>query len=352
MAHTAPLVSHLNGICFIGSNNHKAKISPLLKQSREAQIVISGSVGKGALNRPDDVRKIQDALNHIFGTDGGTQENPLVVDGSCGNLTNGAIRIFQNRQFGVGNRFANGFIETDAPTINQINELFLENTVDPVRLPVLRSFIQRADRTIAAALANMELALPFLNLSKTASAGVFNRADRMRLLNRHFDLDHQSNKETAFFEIRQAYNLMRTAMISRTDSLTGQPAGVGGDSIFVIDPAPRSIFGEGTAYSFPGGFHEPNLFTREFGGLRLDSIYICAKYDQAFAERKVRVIIHELAHFVGKPSNIDGIIDHGYGLAEDPRMVRLTPRQRVLNADTYPNFALEAALGRNLTRWI
>jgi hypothetical protein len=35
--------------------------------------------------------------------------------------------------------------------------------------------------------------------------------------------------------------------------------------------------------------------------------------------------------------NIDGIIDHGYGLAEDPRMVRLAPRQRVLNAGTYPN---------------
>jgi hypothetical protein len=355
MAHGDPFVSHLNGFCFVGSNlGRPKKPSPLLAQSRKAQIVIHGTIGKSGFNRQDDVRKIQNALNHISPKEGGTQEDLLVTDGICGHLTQTAIQHFQDIQFGKGNRLSNGIIEPNAPTINQINELFLETTVDPVRLPSLNSFIGQANQAINAAIANILPAQILLNLNRNRNVGgrVFTGTPELRLLNRHFDIDHQADPSNAVEEIRQVYSLMRTAMLTRNDSLTGTPAGVGGTGIFVIDPTPREDRGgTSTAYAFPGGFHQFHQFDREVDGLRHDQIYICAAFDNAFAERKIRVIIHELAHFVGKPSRVDGIIDHGYGLAEDRDMKKLTPRQRLLNADTYANFALEAFTGHNLTRW-
>jgi len=350
----APLVSHLNGFCFLGTNSDNGNaVSPLLAQSREAQVALIDSVGRLGRNRIDDVRKVQNALNRILGTDGGTQEAPLNPDGICGHHTIEAILRFQEVQFGKGGHIADGTIEKNAPTVNRLNELFLENTVDPARLPSLNNFIERAQRAVGAALANITLALPFLNLSNRSSLGTFNRVDRLRLLNRHFALDSQTNPGLALDQIRQIYNLMRAAFLVKTDFNFGGTTGVGGSGIFVLDPTPRNARGGGsTAYTFAGGFHQPNVFSREFDGLRHDSIYICAGYDSAFDERKVRVILHELAHFVGSPHAGDEVDDHGYGLADDPKMKALSPRKKVHNADTYANFALEAATGRDLTRWV
>ena len=56
--------------------------------------VISGSVGSGGNNDPEDVGRIQDLLNEQGATP------PLVCDGDCGKKTIQAIRDFQERVFG------------------------------------------------------------------------------------------------------------------------------------------------------------------------------------------------------------------------------------------------------------
>ncbi|MEI9947374.1 MAG: caspase family protein [Chitinophagaceae bacterium] len=59
---------------------------------------ISESVGSGGNNRAGDVRTIQQLLNEIRDSDGGSAAIPLSVDGDCGSNTIAAIRRFQTKQ--------------------------------------------------------------------------------------------------------------------------------------------------------------------------------------------------------------------------------------------------------------
>lgn len=59
---------------------------------------LSGSVGLGGVNRPEDVALIQQLLNEISDADGGAMNSPLGVDGAYGSMTLNAIRRFQTRQ--------------------------------------------------------------------------------------------------------------------------------------------------------------------------------------------------------------------------------------------------------------
>src|SRR5687767_14435019 len=55
---------------------------------------LTGSVGRGGVNRPDDVRAVQTLLNRYAGMLG---LRPLPVDGAVGWRTIAAIRAFQSR---------------------------------------------------------------------------------------------------------------------------------------------------------------------------------------------------------------------------------------------------------------
>ena len=82
-----------------------------------ADLSITNSVGVGGVNRADDVRSIQQALNQVPPASGGPAP-PLVVDGISGNLTNKAIATFQLRSLG----FTDGRVDPDGPTIRKLQE--------------------------------------------------------------------------------------------------------------------------------------------------------------------------------------------------------------------------------------
>jgi uncharacterized protein (TIGR02594 family) len=58
-------------------------------------LLLSGSVGRGGVNRPQDVKAVQELINKHIGRL--TPWRPLVVDGRIGPLTIGAIEEFQRR---------------------------------------------------------------------------------------------------------------------------------------------------------------------------------------------------------------------------------------------------------------
>jgi peptidoglycan hydrolase-like protein with peptidoglycan-binding domain len=79
-----------------------------------AKLGLSASVGaKGAVNRSDDVRRVQDALNAIPTTDGGPAKL-LTYDGIAGPKTQKAIQLFQLHHFGW--KLADGRVDPDGET--------------------------------------------------------------------------------------------------------------------------------------------------------------------------------------------------------------------------------------------
>ena len=95
-------------------------------------VAINDKVGILCINRPEDVTKIQDALNRVP-PDQGRAVPPLVPNGYCDNKTTDAIQKFQLKQFGWPG--ADGKIFPGGQTITRINELLPETSV-PVTLPL------------------------------------------------------------------------------------------------------------------------------------------------------------------------------------------------------------------------
>lgn len=81
-------------------------------------VSISASVGEGGVNKPADVRKIQDTLNSIPKQWAGA-ELTLVPDSDCGPQTKAAIRNLQSWQFG----WSDGLISPGGVTLARINEM-------------------------------------------------------------------------------------------------------------------------------------------------------------------------------------------------------------------------------------
>jgi hypothetical protein len=86
---------------------------------------ISASVGVNGANRRDDVVTVQELLNCIPAIKGGAEQS-LTVDGWIGPLTVGAIRKFQQQQFG----WADGRVDPNNVTIAKLNELALASGGD------------------------------------------------------------------------------------------------------------------------------------------------------------------------------------------------------------------------------
>ncbi len=81
---------------------------------------ISASVGRmGGVNRPDDVKTVQELLNQVPPGSGGPKP-PLAVDGICGPKTINAIQTFQLHHFGW--KGADGRVDPGGPTLEKLNE--------------------------------------------------------------------------------------------------------------------------------------------------------------------------------------------------------------------------------------
>ena len=92
---------------------------------------LTGSVGRmGGLNREDDVRKVQNALNKVPQGQGRPLK-PLDPDGNCGPKTIEAIQLFQIKHFGWDG--ADGRVDVDGPTHRKLNEFDGPgSTIEPV----------------------------------------------------------------------------------------------------------------------------------------------------------------------------------------------------------------------------
>jgi hypothetical protein len=82
---------------------------------------ITASVGRaGGVNRPADVKVVQELLNKISIMAGGA-ERSLAADSLCGPRTVEAIQKFQVKQFGWAR--ADGRVDPKGPTLQRLNDL-------------------------------------------------------------------------------------------------------------------------------------------------------------------------------------------------------------------------------------
>jgi hypothetical protein len=288
-------------------------------------------VGRGGKNFPEDVTTIQETLNKIPPEQGGAKPK-LVVDGKAGTNTNNAIQKFQIHHFGWSK--ADGKVDPFARTHLKMSEL----AGKPFRKPDgnlvegMLAHLGLAFQFIMAAKANLLSAITLVDSPDSPSViSVFSRPEQMKLANRHFEIDRYSPFE------KRAKLQKALALYDTMGQVFERPGGLWGPRAFAPDPTQDRAY----AFTFAGGF---SLGGQTQDGIRLDTIYFCTKSWAAMEvnDFSAHIIVHELAHFVGK-SGIHGILDYGYGSAES--LQKLPVYQKLLNADSYANFAREARFG-------
>jgi hypothetical protein len=282
-------------------------------------IVITSSVGSGGVNRSEDVWNIQYGLNQVPIIDGGPT-TPLTLDGLCGPNTIGAIRNFQVKHFGWGG--CDGRIDPGQQTLAKLNEK-RQRWIVP-KLPVsmttdgwlLADILAHVPHTRAC----VHAAMVMLNSAKYGGLG--ERANT--LTNRHFQIDGLGSGRDA--GITYAYNVYRNML-----SVLDRP-----DAYCTLDTTDAGASGSTIAYARLGGFFDKSDLT---GKIVFGRGAYFASGIQDFA---AHVFLHELRHYVEQQGDE---CHYGIGWYTDPAMIVVTPEQRLSNADTYGNFALEARNG-------
>ena len=293
-----------------------------------AAIAISGSVGSGGANRPDDVRRIQEALNRVPPGKGGPVP-ALVVDGLCGPKTTAAIWKFQKAQ-GVP---ADGRVDPGHLTLAKLNTVLgATRPASSARRERVVGFIGQALETIRAARWNIRAALPCLSETRRpgGTPGTAPPDQRVALLDKHFRISEQASPKATADRILSIYD--------RMDICFQRPGGLWGPAIFDDSPFPPVQGSRNVAGSYAGGFDCGGQWD---GSLRKDTIYLFARLDSMPNDQVVMTIVHELAHYVG-PTVIGIIVDHAYGWVDGVRMKTLPAAFRPFNAECYNNFAFGA----------
>lgn len=291
------------------------------------RITITAPVGYRGSNRREDTRKIQDALNRVP-ADQGRASPPLDTDGLCGPKTIKAIQMFQLEHFGF--KGADGLVEPGRVTIAQINVL-LGGAEFPDMTPVV-------ERTRAwLLLCDKHLDLVNIVLDRDDTSGgfeVFGREATMRLVNEHFSLDAFPNRRQMFEFVRSRIRTMQQVL--------ERPGGLWGAAAFDRDPLGKGV----QAYTVMGGFFHNGQFLFANGKrIRADAIYLTARFANELRDddRRTFVVIHELAHFVAFPQPIG---DHAHNKQGD-KIRNLPPNLKVINAESYANFAWEVVHGQD-----
>ena len=326
---------HINGICEKGA---LAGIGGDLPPAIVGKITISASVGKGGVNLPHDTVTIQNALNQV--PLGKGRPNPLLaVDAKCGPKTIKAIGEFQLKHFGWSG--ADSLVEPNRQTIKKLNEVLgtslaakpgtASPLLQPVVLPDLTPGLTRARKYISNAQRHLDFASSVVDGAD--SAGTATREEKMRMLNKHYSIDNIP----ALFR-RRVFNIIRNVFF-RMDQVFRRPGGLWGAEAFEPDPSNNK---KELAFTNFGGYFRNGQrgFTPKGVPIRFDTIYICAAFSTLTnVDEQALLHIHELAHFTGSPELID---DHAYNFQGD-KINRLPPPLKVLNAESYSNFAWEVS---------
>lgn len=316
---------------------------------------ITGSVGLGGRNAPNDVRTVQELLNNVP-PEAGRPAPKLVVDGLSGPLTRAAIAKFQKAQLG----FADSRVDPSGPTLKRLNEFGAGKTglgfAPSTALGFAPSTAPNAQRD-AIRMATAQAALPDVITAcrrgeQTASAAadfkmlgpgaLTTSPEPFQFIDRHFRFASQDTARTIaelrFIEV--TFRRMRGVAEGRR-SATG--AFGFGASILEIDPHPEQTEKRRRGANKVSAYVPVERVEQTDGTTPL-RIYPCEGLDGRPPDYYVRLLTHELAHFVDDEHESTVITDHGN--AFDGAVMRLSHEQRMHNAETYALFAFERAFGK------
>lgn len=292
-------------------------------------IMITASVGLKGINLPDDVRKIQEALNKIPPSKGGPTV-PLAVTGISDERTWQAIHAFQRHHFGWSG--ADGKVDPGRQTLAKINEIIGTNeSRDVPFLVAMLAHYELALRGIRAAHSKVIIALSVVNTGN--GSDVSGRATAMDSLNRHFHVDDYppGMRNQVLMMIYNVYDTMLNVFAA---------PGAEGPEIFKLDTTGKI---NSIAWTTINGAYRKG---ESWNGVRADRIYFSKESIEAInnSDYVAYIIKHEMAHFVGV-SPVNHIWDYALGWYSDPALQAISPDKKLMNADCYANFAHESRTG-------
>ncbi|NRF71439.1 hypothetical protein HLB44_31080 [Aquincola sp. S2] len=303
-----------------------------------AALTIVATVGHKSMNRAEDVRAVQSGLNHVPAPMGGPAK-ALAVDGDCGAKTVAAIEAFQLKHFG----WKDGVVTPSGPTLIKLSALLSAfgpqavSEPDPSRAQTLRKRVQRAHQQMPVlrqvamdAIATATAAVTFVDNGFLAHIDELGPRNAFRVADRYFAFGSQAAVVTRA-ELQFVLKMCRrvaSAIAVRLGEIHGTPMGL---PLFAADTTDAKFY----AYT-------PRRSAPTTTAMGASSIYLCDLIDDEAPERYLRILCHEMFHFVDDETTEHEIVDHGpVGGALD-----LTHAQRMHNADNYALFAMHAHTGR------
>ena len=303
-------------------------------------MVISRSVGAGGVNRADDARTIQSALNEVSADRGGASP-ALVADGVVGPLTRAAIKRFQQRHVKV----VEARIDPDGATLSALNAELGGGDVaatpapglatasarprtpeflppDPAIDALVLDLLVRVRDLIRAATFRLVSADPFVTIRKlTSPAGPFD----------------ENARRPPFDNIERVFRNMDVAL-NRTFETDPQIA-----PVLFVPNTHISMESKAAAYTSAGGAFVTSKV--KFRGLAepADRIYICRNTLTVSVLQQVRIMVHELAHFVsGQPITIGDEVKEFSMLTERAAFDAISHARKLRSAEHYAFFAVVA----------
>lgn len=321
-------------------------------------VVIGRSVGAGGVNRADDARTIQSALNAVSADRGGASP-ALVVDGVVGPLTRAAIKRFQQRHVKV----VDSRIDPNGATLSAVNAELDGGDVaatpapglvtaparprtpeflppDPAINALVLDLLVRVRDLIRAADFRLVSADPFVTTRKlTSPAGPFNENARraIEMLDVTFGLGKFANPRPPFENIKRVFRNMDVAL-NRTFETDPQIA-----PVLFVPNTHISMESKAAAYTSAGGAFVTSKV--KFRGLAepADRIYICRNALTVSVLQQVRIMVHELAHFVsGQPITIGDEVKEFSMLTERAAFDAISHERKLRSAEHYAFFAVVA----------
>jgi hypothetical protein len=336
-------------------------ICSIIRPSPSVGIRISASVGEGGVNRPDDVRLIQSALNDIEVEDGGP-DPLLAVDGIAGTLTKSAIARFQLPHIG----FADSRVDPNGPTLRALDAergkpddggdvpvaatsgkkpggkkpAFVPNpklvATAVALMPEIRTLIRAANFRLA-------VVEPFVSSGKQKlPEGPFLAAARenLKLLQIVFSFFAFPHARPVFENLRTGFRNIDVAL-----NRSFETAPLIAPVLFVPNPVPSEEAKDDAYTTMGGAFFTPEAKISGLG-VPANRIYLCEGFGNSIHTRQLITAVHELAHHVsGSPFLIGDQIKQGARFPEDHnRLDALPPHQKVRNAEHYAWYAFVAGI--------
>jgi hypothetical protein len=317
--------------------------------------VISASVGLGGVNRANDVRVVQQALNEVSVADGGP--NPtLDVDGLIGPLTIAAIAQYQRHKLG----WSDSRVDPHGPTLRTLNAERQEPRPDisthsktsghatvsskgakssllpnPYIVPLIESLLPDIRTCIRAANFHLSIVRQYVTTHKQQlPKGPFLEHVKfsLRLLNTVFSFFTFPNPLPVYERLHTAYRNMDAALNRsfETPELIAK-------KLFVPNTKPH-MENEALAYTTAGGaFAGPK--DKNTLGLPQNLIFICSSLGSQNRNEQIMTAIHELAHYVSPPADPTRDPQNGDYFKIKDRMDKLAPRLKIRNAEHYAAYA-------------